>query len=52
MIASHHGNLEVVKVLLSHGARVDVFDEVRDKLISLLLGRVILMRDIDVIVYL
>ncbi|KAK3736343.1 hypothetical protein QZH41_020795, partial [Actinostola sp. cb2023] len=27
MIASHHGNLDVVKVLLDHTARVDVFDE-------------------------
>lgn len=35
MIASHHGNLEVVKVLLSHGARVDVFDEVRDVVVVL-----------------
>ncbi|XP_048581815.1 serine/threonine-protein phosphatase 6 regulatory ankyrin repeat subunit C isoform X3 [Nematostella vectensis] len=27
MLAGHHGNLEVVKVLLKHNARVDVFDE-------------------------
>lgn len=29
LVASEQGHLEVVKILLTHHARVDVFDEVR-----------------------
>ncbi len=36
LVASEHGHIDILKILLNHHARVDVFDEVRFSLTNLL----------------